>query len=39
MATTIQVSDDVKARLDALGSKGETYNEIVERLLDDYEDE
>jgi len=29
----IRVSEKVKSRLDKLGSKGDTYNNIVERLL------
>lgn len=32
--TTIQVDQDVKERLRRRGEKGETYNEIIENLLD-----
>ena len=32
--TSIQVHLDTKARLDALGKKGETYDEIIRKLLD-----
>lgn len=35
--TTIHVSDETKARLDERGSKGDSYNDIVERLLDQTE--
>lgn len=38
MATTIQVDEAVRDRLKAIGGKDETYNEIVERLLDHYEE-
>lgn len=31
--TTIQISKTTRDRLKALGKKGETYNDIVERLL------
>lgn len=31
--TTIRVSTDLRDRLRELGKKGETYDEIIERLL------
>jgi len=31
--TTIRVSTDLRDRLKELGKKGETYDEIIERLL------
>jgi len=31
--TTISISTDVKEQLSSLGSKGETYNEVIEKLL------
>ncbi|WP_269851935.1 DUF7557 family protein [Methanosarcina horonobensis] len=38
-ATTIPVTKDVRDRLKKYGMKGETYNEILKRLMDevDYE--
>lgn len=33
--TTIRLEKDVRDRLKARGSKGETYSEIVTRLLDE----
>lgn len=35
--TTMQISKDTKDRLDKLGGKGDTYDDIVNRLLDEYE--
>ena len=35
--TTIQIDKKIKARLDDCGKKGDTYQEIVERLLISYE--
>ncbi len=35
-AKTVQIMDDTKRRLDLLGSKGETYDAIIRRLLDSY---
>ena len=32
-ATTIRISTDLRDRLKKLGTKGETYDEIIERLL------
>lgn len=32
--TTIQISREAKKRLDELGKKGETYDQIIKRLLD-----
>lgn len=32
--TTIQISKKLKMKLDKLGSKGDTYEDIIERLLD-----
>lgn len=32
--TTIQVSKTIRDRLKELGKKGETYDEIIERLLE-----
>jgi hypothetical protein len=36
--TTIQVTKVTRERLKKLGKKGETYDEIVTRLLMDYEE-
>ena len=36
--TTIQVNQDVKERLRKRGEKGQTYNEIIENLLDTVEE-
>ncbi len=38
-ATTIPVTKDVRDRLKKYGTKGETYNDILKRLMDevDYE--
>lgn len=33
MATTIAVSEDVRDQLKEFGSKGETYDKIISRLL------
>lgn len=33
MATTIAVSEDIRDRIKEIGNKGETYDEIIERLL------
>jgi hypothetical protein len=35
--TNVQVTWETHARLSAIGRKGETFNHIVERLLDSYE--
>ena len=32
-ATTIQISTDMRDRLKALGAKGDTYNDLLGRLL------
>ena len=34
MQTTIQVSKETRARLKKIGSKGQTYDEIIEKLLE-----
>jgi hypothetical protein len=34
--TTIPLTKDTRDRLKALGSKGETYDELVNRLIDHY---
>jgi len=31
--TTIQISKEIREELKAIGSKGETYDEIIRRLL------
>jgi predicted CopG family antitoxin len=33
-ATTIRISTDLRDRLKKLGRKGETYEDIIERLLE-----
>lgn len=33
MVTTIQLSEDLKERIKEFGVKGETYSDIIERLL------
>lgn len=38
LETTVRVSMEIRERLKALGSKGETYDEIIERLLEYYEE-
>lgn len=35
--THIRVSDDTKDRLEAIGSMGDTHDDVVEELLDFYE--
>ncbi len=35
--STIQVSNETKSRLDKLGAKGDSYDDIVKKLLDDKE--
>jgi hypothetical protein len=35
--TNISVTWETHARLSAIGKKGETFNHVVERLLDAYE--
>lgn len=35
--TTIHLHDETKARLDAIGSKGDSYDDIVRELLETYE--
>jgi predicted transcriptional regulator len=32
--TTVRVSDETKERLDKAGNKGDTYDDIINRLLD-----
>ena len=32
MPTTIQISEEVKEKIKSFGSKGETYQDIIERL-------
>ncbi len=34
--TTISMSPETRDRLKALGRKGETYDELLNRLIDDY---
>lgn len=34
--TTIRISHDTKKRLDILGAKNDTYEDIVNRLVDSY---
>lgn len=36
-ATTIQLTTEVRDRLKNLGKKGETYNDIIQRLLESSE--
>lgn len=36
-AKTIQVRRDTKLKLDGLGAKGETYDQIIKRLIAFYE--
>ena len=38
-STTIQVSTDTKNRLEFLREKSETYNDLLERLIDRIEEE
>ena len=35
--TTIQVTTDLRDKLKSIGKKGETYNEIIERLIESSE--
>lgn len=37
--TSIRIQKDIRDRLKDRGKKGETYNEIIERLLDQTADE
>ncbi|MHB8360403.1 MAG: DUF7557 family protein [Thermoplasmataceae archaeon] len=34
MQTTIQISKDTRERLKKIGSKGQTYDEIIKKLLE-----
>lgn len=36
--TSIRVSTEIRERLKALGAKGQTYDDIIEKLLEDRED-
>lgn len=36
--TSIRISTEIRERLKALGGKGETYDDIIETLLEDHED-
>jgi len=36
-STTIQVTVETRDKLQSLGSKGETYDEIIQRLVKSYE--
>ncbi|MFB6209710.1 MAG: antitoxin VapB family protein [Candidatus Nanohaloarchaea archaeon] len=36
MATTISVSEETRDRLKKMGEKGDSYDDIVKRLLDQY---
>ena len=36
MATTISVEEDTRDRLKSLGDKGDSYNDILEQLIDKY---
>jgi hypothetical protein len=36
-STNIQVTWEIHTRLSEIGKKGETFNHVVERLLDAYE--
>ena len=38
MGTTIAISEDTKDLLKALGSKGETYDEIIQKMSVAYEE-
>lgn len=35
MATTIQVSEETKESLDMIGNKGQTYDDILNQLIDE----
>lgn len=35
MTKTIRISDDVHSRLDAMGKRGETFSDIIDRLIED----
>jgi predicted transcriptional regulator len=34
--TTIRVTPETKSQLDSIGHKGDTYEDIIKRLLDQY---
>ena len=36
MATTISVDEDTRDRLKSLGEKGDSYDDIVKQLIDQY---
>lgn len=38
MSTTIQVDDETRDKLKKFGHKGETYDEIINRLMNYFED-
>jgi hypothetical protein len=35
--TTIQVSIELRERIKSYGRKGETYGQVIERILDEYD--
>jgi predicted CopG family antitoxin len=37
MNTTITIKKEVKAKLDEIGKKSESYNDVIERLCSEYE--
>ncbi len=36
--TTIQVKDETKHRLEMLGRKGDTYDDVIRKLLNNYDE-
>jgi predicted CopG family antitoxin len=38
MSTTIAISEENRDKLKSLGSKGETYDDIIERLIEESKD-
>ena len=36
--TTIQVSKETKSKLNEIGKKGDTYDSIIQKLLENFED-
>ena len=34
--TSIQISKELKAKLDKLGNKGDTYEDIIKRLVEEH---
>lgn len=36
MTKTVRISNDVHSRLNAIGKRGETFSDIIDRLIEEY---